>query len=348
MTSADTRPVTEEAVLWSYRLLLGREPESAEVVQQHTRAHKTLADIRRIFMNSEEFGQRSAVLGVRVPDAEVLRHFPPWTGEGEPGFWRDFLGVRTRCEYLPDAYGVLSGAVEGPPGTEKAGLHEVAEWIGSLRSVLEARSRGSLVVVELGAGWGPWLVGAAKAAERIGIHDVRLAGVEGGEGHFAFMQQHFRDNGLDPGAHRLILGVVGAHDGIAKFPKSADPRNDYGSEADYQAAGSASQAYEEVPCISLTSLLKELPPVDLIHCDVQGAEHEVLTAAQSTLQARVRRLVIGTHSRRIEADLLSFFAAMGWKLEDENPCGLVQSGGGLHLVRDGYQIWANPNREHLQ
>jgi FkbM family methyltransferase len=344
MTSTETSPVTEEAVLWSYRLLLGREPESDEVVQQHARTHASIADIRRIFMNSEEFGQRSAELGVRMPDSEVLRHFPPWTGPGEPGFWRDFLGVRTRCEYLPQAYGVLSGAVEGPPGTEKAGLHEVAEWIGSLRSVLEARPRGSLVVVELGAGWGPWLVGAAKAAECVGIRDVRLAGVEGGEGHFAFMQQHFRDNGLDPDAHLLIHGVVGAHDGIAKFPKSADPRNDYGSEADYQAAGSASQAFDEVRCVALTSLLSDLPPVDLIHCDVQGAEHEVLTAAQAALEARVRRVVVGTHSRRIEADLLSFFAGLGWKLEDENPCGFIQSGGALNLVRDGFQVWSNPRR----
>lgn len=349
MVFTETRSFLEDAVLWSYRLLLGREPESAEVVQRHASAHHSVADIRSVFMQSDEFGRCATATGARVPDAEILRHFPPWSGAGEPGFWRDFLGVRTRCDYLPDAYGVLSGAVEGPPGTEKAGLHEIAEWIGSLRSVLEARARGVLVVVELGAGWGPWLVGTTKAAERIGIHEVRLVGVEGERGHFAFMQQHFRDNGLDPEAHLLIHGVIGVRDGVARFPRSPDPRNDYGSVADYAAANpSARGEFEDVRCVALTTLLGQLPPVDLIHCDVQGAEHEVLTAAQAALDARVRRLVVGTHSRRIEADLLSFFSALGWKLEDESVCGLVQADRGLQLVRDGYQVWSNPRREHLE
>jgi hypothetical protein len=131
-----------------------------------------------MFMRTDEFTGRAAADGVRTPNSEVLAHFPPWTGEGEPGVWFDFLGVKTRCKYRPDAYAVLSGKVEGPPGTERAAIHETAEWSGTLRSILEARGRGSLVVVELGAGWGPWLVGAAKAAERVGIRNVHLAGVE--------------------------------------------------------------------------------------------------------------------------------------------------------------------------
>ena len=117
----------EDAVLWSYRLLLGREPESVEALQRHVRGHHSVAEVRQTFMHSKEFAERAAEAGVRTPDSEVLRHFPPWTGAGEPGFWRDFLGVRTRCDYLPDTYGALSGAVEGPPGTERVGLHEVAE-----------------------------------------------------------------------------------------------------------------------------------------------------------------------------------------------------------------------------
>lgn len=70
----------------------------------------------------------------------------------------------------------------------------------------------------------------------------------------------------------------------------------------------------------------------------------MLTAAQEALNARVRRVVVGTHSRRIEADLLDFFAAQDWRLEDEGVCRLIQHGGrgALGLVRDGYQVWANP------
>jgi SAM-dependent methyltransferase len=39
----------------AYRLLLGREPENAEVVIKHAEAHKTLADLRHVFLTSEEF-----------------------------------------------------------------------------------------------------------------------------------------------------------------------------------------------------------------------------------------------------------------------------------------------------
>jgi hypothetical protein len=105
-----------------------------------------------MFMSTEEFAGRAAADGVQMPNSEVFVHFPPWTGQGEPGVLFDFLGVKTLCKYLADTYAVLSGKVEGPPGTERAAVHEMAEWVGTLRSVLEARERGSLVVVELGAG----------------------------------------------------------------------------------------------------------------------------------------------------------------------------------------------------
>ncbi len=344
MGSDQASPSLEDAVLWGYRLLLDREPENAEIVQTHARAYRSVREVRRMFMQSEEFAERAAADGGRVPYSEVLMHFPPFTGQGEPDVWFDFLGVKTRCKYLPETYAVLSGQVEGPPGTEKAALHETAEWIGTLQSVLEARVRGSLVVVELGAGWGPWLVGAAKAAERVGIRHIRLAGIEGAQSHFDFMLEHFHDNDLDPNAHLLIHGVVGARDGKARFPKLAEPSNEWGAIADFGKRPAAATVFEEVPCVSLTTLLGQLPPVDLVHCDVQGSEYDVLTAAQKTLNARVRRVVVGTHSRRVEADLLDFFAAQGWRLEDEGICRLIQHGGRgeLGLVRDGYQVWANP------
>jgi FkbM family methyltransferase len=334
----------EDAVTWGYRLLLGREPESAEVVKMHASAHSSVGDIRAMFMKTEEFGNRAKADGIRAPDAQILAHFPPWTGDGEPGFCRDFLGVRTRVAYLPSDYARLSGAIEGPPGTERVRLHEIGEWIGTLRSVLEARSRNSLVVVELGAGWGPWLAAAAKAAERLGITNVSLAGVEGSSDHFRFMQQHFRDNGLDPDSHLLIHGVVGTEDGTAQFPTLADPSADWGAMANYDRQ-SNTPGYEQVRCVALTTLVNRLPPIDLIHCDIQGAEYEVLAAARPALAARVRRVIVGTHSRRIEADLLDLFADLGWQLEDEQVCQLVQPNGRGPLIapRDGYQVWSNPS-----
>jgi FkbM family methyltransferase len=333
-----------EGVIWAYRLLLGREPDDEAAVAHHLRQGFSVTELREAFCGTAEYlGAHRPQKRVADEDAAVIAAFQPFsTDAAPPGYWIDFLGVRTRCDFLPDECLValsVPGALQGPPGS--AGLlHEVEEWAGTLRSVLEARGR--LTVVELGAGWAPWLVGAAKAAARIGLHDVVLVGVEGSLGHVEFMRRHFADNGLDPAAHRLMHGVVGAVDGVAHFPKLNQPKNDYGAAVECQNDG-ASVELEEVPCISLQTLLADLPVVDLLHCDIQGMEGEVFRAGQAVVDARVRRVVIGTHSRKVEAELLEIFSGLHWVLEAETVCRLVQSeAGAMRLAVDGTQVWRNP------
>ncbi len=160
-------------------------------------------------------------------------HFEPYSGPGEPGYYRDFLGVRTSIRYvhLP-AY--ASGHVFGYPTRDTTFLHYYDEWIGVLRSVLEAKE--CLVAMELGAGWGPWLVAAAVAARRRGINNIRLVGVEGSTEHLAFMRQHFADNGLRPEDHTLLHGIVGPEDGVAHFPILTDATVEWGAEASFNGA----------------------------------------------------------------------------------------------------------------
>lgn len=332
-----------DAVLWSYRLFLGRSPEDMAALSRHVHGQPSLEDIRRRFLQSSEFKEylaaQSAALKQPSVDSAVLAAFPAYDGPGVEGFFTDFIGTRTRCSYLPDAYAGASGIVEGPPGTERFGLHEPPEWEGTLRSVLEARSR--FVAVELGAGWGPWLVASARAAQLRGIADIRLAGVEGASGHYGFLLQHFRDNGIDPAAHDLLHAVVGVEDGVARFPKLDVPSADWGAQASY-GDGHASEQFDEVPSVSIATLLSKLPPVDLLHCDVQGAEGDVLTAAADVLSSRVRRIVVGTHGRAIEDRLMASFGANGWVLEHESPCRFIQGPtGAMLLVADGTQVWRN-------
>ena len=95
-------------------------------------------------------------------------------------------------------------------------LHSREEWLGCLNAV--AAARGQIVAVELGAGWGPWLVAAYAAARRRGIRNIKLVGVEGLPEHVEMMRQHFIDNGIRPGDHTLYQAVVGTRDGTAWFP----------------------------------------------------------------------------------------------------------------------------------
>ena len=88
-----------------------------------------------------------------------------------------------------------------------------------------------------------------------------------------------------------------------------------------------------VPCISLPTLLAPLPYVDFIHCDIQGAENEVLPPALDVLDGKVGRVIVGTHSTEIHESLRDSFRSHGWLLEFEH----------LHTaVADGTQVWLNP------
>ncbi|HET7557906.1 MAG TPA: class I SAM-dependent methyltransferase [Rhodanobacteraceae bacterium] len=68
-------PASEEAAMWAYRLILGREPENPEVVRDHARCSASVAELRERFVGSSEFTQRyRAVVQDRERNVSV---FPP-------------------------------------------------------------------------------------------------------------------------------------------------------------------------------------------------------------------------------------------------------------------------------
>jgi FkbM family methyltransferase len=277
-------------------------------------------------------------------DEEIITSFPRYQGPGIPGFIIDFLGTKTRTAYL----NVMNdweqgGLVEDYPITEN--FHSSGmEWAGSLRSVLEAKAQ--LVVMELGAGWGPWLVALARAARLRGIDNIHLVGVEGSKGHFEYLLTHFADNGLDPQGHTLLHAVVGPTDGIAEFPVLPDPSANYGARAIFSKQTNSALEHsetEKVSCVSLLTLARAFDRVDLIHFDIQGAEADVILSSLGVLKEKARRLVIGTHSRSIEQQLLDGLAAQAWVLEAEKSCTYRQDGPAMALDLDGCQVWRNPD-----
>lgn len=326
------------------------------------RITKPLRSISKLFrrdVSHQEptpYSPRAAGRVSYLSEDEVLSHFPPYAGPGQPDSVTDFLGVRTQLAFLPNV-GHWSGKVLGHPVESDAPGQETyvwgrSEWIGTLRSVLEAQ--GSLTAVELGAGWGPWLVAAAAAARRKDIKKIHLAAVEGSKEHVEYLSRHFLDNGLDPADHFIFAGVVGTYDGTAKFPKLLNPSHDYGGQADFEGGFDPAEhqdkkdcpkllfdEFEEVPCIDLNTLLQKHPRVDLIHCDIQGAEGAVLSASIDELTSRVRRIVVGTHSRHVEARLLDLFVDAGWALEAEEHCRMAFARGRKTVTLDGVQVWRN-------
>ena len=292
--------------------------------------------------------------GYSRDDLALLDKFHDSTAKPAAGFVTDFIGGRTRVDFLWNEVRDRDGTVMNLP--IPADLFETIEWIGLLKSIegARARARRHIVAMEVGAGWGPWLVHAANAARRVGILDFHLCGIEADPGRFEMMKQHFRDNNLEPADHDLVLGAVGVTPGKARWPVIADPSNSGGARP--VRDGMASDlAYmrglpgptRSVDVIAFGDLLRRRNRWDFVHVDIQGWELEICQAFSKDLREHVAWLVIGTHSRKIDGDLLQLMFDDGWICENEKPSRFEFNGSRQNLEAmttiDGAQVWQNPD-----
>ena len=157
-------------------------------------------------------------------DHPIFEHYAFTEPADEPGFRRNGLGVRERFEFVnadvyPD-YGRLR------PGGLPIYDEEYFEWIDVLEAVSQAQER--FVMMELGAGFGRWLVNAATAVRQTKTIPLYLVAVEAEPTHFAWLLQHLKDNGLNPNEHRLVEAAAGKSQGSVLFDCSFDPADEYG------------------------------------------------------------------------------------------------------------------------
>lgn len=254
----------------------------------------------------------------------LIRSFKRTNAKPDKDFVIDFLGTRTRTTHIPSLQG---GLVEDYP--IPGNFHASAlEWSGCLRSVAQASK--SFVMIEAGAGWAPWMVSLSAAAKQRRIKEIRLLGIDP---NLTSAKTHLADNDIHESA--LLEAVVGPSDGVAKFPKLKP--GDYGQAAIFEQPEQPGD-FDEVRSISLETLLAPFKGVDLLHIDVQGAEYAILQRVPSL--AKVKRMVIGTHSRAIEQKLLHLLAA-NWTLECEEACWFTQVDASVALTMDGCQVWVN-------
>jgi hypothetical protein len=87
--------------------------------------------------------------------------------------------------------------------------------------------------------------------------------------------------------------------------------------------------------------MRDYDRVDLIHCDIQGTEADLFSSVIAQVSAKVKRVVVGTHSFGIDRRLASLFAKNDWELEGLNSCVMREEGTQPVIVRDGVQVWRN-------
>ena len=261
-----------------------------------------------------------------TPPHAVFEPYDPWTGEVEAGWDVNFLGVRTRVAFfsLMEQLGDFSESrwieAERPVPND-----EYFEWIALLEAVAEAEH--SFVVVELGAGWGRWIVNGVAALRQRNALPYHVVGVESEPTHFAWMKQHLEDNGVEPQCATLVEAAVASEDGTVWFEVGA-PADWYGQRVVdapavterrglRRAAASLlrrrpsteeDRSVRLVRAMSIASLLKDVARVDLLDLDIQGSEADALEPAVTVLAEKVKRVCVGTHGRENNGVCGSFSA----------------------------------------
>jgi hypothetical protein len=268
------------------------------------------------------------------------------------GCWTNFLGLHTRTDLFANAERFKGRYVSDLP-LQGDGVYGPAAEYAALLTAIDARGtdRASFSAVELGAGWGPWISGAGIVCKRLGFKRINLVGVEADKVKVARMEDHLATNGLmqEPVHCRILQGAAWYKDTTVFFPQSL-PIPDYGGAAITQQSGTDYRGFnittEATPAYSLATICRDLERVDFAHWDVQGAEWEIADKSRDFIDARMHHVFIGTHSRKIEGNLLGLFFELGWDLLRHDPCHYNYDRTKPSLesmtLNDGHMFFRNP------
>jgi len=272
----------------------------------------------------------------------ILAKFRPWSGNVPAGFRATPAGSLIRRSFHEQYDDTQTGPsqFQSPPFP---GINEeFFEWVDLYESIDAAA--GSFCMIELGAGYGRWLVAAACALKRYRAMPMKLVGVEAEGAHFSMMGQHFRDNELDPADHWLIEAACNG-DGRDVFFAVGSSTEWYGQaivNESFKMARYPEARSIKMPAVTLQEILGSLSRVDLIDMDVQGAEAEIVEAAIVAMTEKVRRVHIGTHGHDLEERIRSTFKKAGWRCCNDFPCqSKVETDYGEITFGDGVQTWIN-------
>jgi len=154
-------------------------------------------------------------------------------------------------------------------------------------------------------------------------------------------------NGFSEEEYRLVHGIAAAQPGKALFPRNSPDNIHYGLEPIFNASR---QTIEQAKTNNTHNILEMVPlrdvfssekRADLLHIDIQGGEVDLVKGSLDYLLNYVAYMVIGTHSRVIEGQLIDMLTKQGWILEIERPAIFDINGQKLITTVDGVQSWRN-------
>ena len=338
--------IDRDIISAGYRSLLRRDPESEGVISLHRSASSVEEFLSTLVASPEFHSQRS--IGDRlwhytstfdVP--ALIKRFEDPQRRPSLGHRVNFLGVKTRPSVYFPTLGLAEEVEPLPiPGNWHA---DMAEFGAALRAVELARDQ--FTMIELGCGWGCWMNITGVAARRMGKHPY-LIGIEGDQGHIEFAEECLGINGFCKDQYALHYGIAAAKSGTALFPLQKQSGVAWGLEPIFGATDEqratmvASGKFAAVPMIGIDELIADRH-VDLLHIDIQGGERALVKESLPLLTERVAYMVIGTHSRAIDGDIVETMESSDWTLEVERPAICSISDGRLQIVVDGVLAYRN-------
>ena len=338
-----------ETVAALYRAILNRNPDPAGV-EHHVRDLRETGFERvlRSFLGSVESQTQTRpgplwnYTATFDPVRTVLAH-ENHARRPVPGHRVNYLGVAVNVtRFAPDLR--LANVVEPAPIPNNWHT-DLAEMGAALRAV--ERSGDSFVMAELGCGWGCWMAISAAAARLAGKTAFAI-GVEADEGHLDFAREAMATNAIAPSEYRLVAGIAAARTGTAFFPIQERAGLHWGLKPVFDAAPAQVEVlrqsgdYREMKTVALDEAIGDHSRIDLLHVDIQGGEGELLRNSIDVLNRKVGYIVVGTHSRMIDGEIIGLLQADGgWRLEIERPTLFTIHDGEFVTRIDGVQGWRN-------
>lgn len=350
IVTTDSRPTVSDVVA-TYHVMLGRDPESGSAIDNHLQA-KDAAEMLKSIADSREFRDRvgfsSAVpspflhVNSEIDVQGMIRSNVDADRKPVDGCYVNFLGVSVPTfvfDFLHDKGGLLD---EVPlPANYHA---DMAEWAAAIRPIDLAR--GKFTMIELGCGWGCWMVNTGVLAKRRGLA-IDVIGIEGNSKHVAFAEEVMKINNIRPDEYTIVRGIAASKSGVALFPKGQGGKEHwgfapiFGANAQETEAAVKAGSHDRLEMVPLDEIIGDRTFVDLLHIDIQGGETDLVEGTIKTLNEKVGYVLIGTHSRVIEGRLMDFLLDAGWALEIERPAIFTVPDGIPQITCDGVQGWRN-------
>lgn len=286
MASDHPGGLTRDHVIWAYRLLLDRDPESEDVIGPKLAGSRTTAELRHHLITSAEFRDKNPDFAHTNDSTVVIKEIAP--------------GVRLCLDLSDHVIGlnILRGQYE-------------QDEIALVRRLLKPGDSA----IDVGAHIGFFTMQMAAAVGP----DGRVYAFEPLDANADLLEQSTGENGFGDRV-RVRRAAVGAAPGVARLTFPVETLNSGGAYLlPDGGAPLAGNQTKEVPLVALDAL--ELRrPVRFIKMDVEGAEPQVLRGAARILKDDRPLILSELHPTQLERasgitaeQFLAQIAAFGYR-----------------------------------